>query len=29
LHTVRAKPACLLSTLVVNRFACFNPFDRI
>jgi hypothetical protein len=25
-HTVRAKPACLLSTLAVNRFACFNPF---
>src|SRR5438132_12281432 len=28
-HTIRAKPACLLSILAVNRFACFNPFHRI
>ena len=28
-HTVRVKPACLLSILAVNRFACFNPFHRI
>jgi hypothetical protein len=24
-----AKPACLLSCLTVNRFACFNQFHRI
>jgi hypothetical protein len=28
-HTVRAKPACLLSILAVNRFAGFNCFHRI